>query len=268
MQSKTVAIRLRTFEMPFRFLFMPLLALTTLAVLSQPSPPLHAAAKDAVPEGFAPIRVKQRIEPRYPNWAYTHGIGRGYAKIAFYVHADGSVTDYFFVEYSHRAFAEELLATVEKWTIEPAHLHGQPIKSVGQAHWTFRPDRPIETNALFDTAKRIDRSDAASHRELAFAEEADLDAPVRMLRFAQVAVPSGYTLADPASGGVTVKCNFYLDASGQVALPQIVASTDPQLDEAILRALALSLFEPPRYQDRPCVTWMEKTYLIPLPAAP
>ena len=215
-------------------------------------------------DDFHPIVVKRRIPPTYPNWAYTHGIGQGYAEVAFYVDELGELSDFLMIEYSHEVFADSLLKSVQGWEFQPAYKKGRPVKSVCQAYWEFYPDRPIETNALFDTSKRMEGLDKPDFRKLKYRKEAELDEKPRMLRFAEIVVPEGYRLADPKARSLTVRCNFFIDGNGQVALPVVEASSDPALDYEVMEAFKRALFEPPIYKNKPTVAWMEKTYMIPL----
>ena len=115
--------------------------------------------------------MKNEIEPIYPGWAYQNGIGEGFARVAFYVDENGVASDFLVIEYSHKAFATSFLNTLRHWDFEPAYYKGQAIKSVAQAYWEFLPDRAIVTNALFDTSKRIEGTDAHGYRELDFYAE-------------------------------------------------------------------------------------------------
>jgi len=233
------------------------------------APALASDKKGDAPAGFEPAKVKKRLEPFYPNWAYTRGIGQGYAELACYVDENGETSDYLFLEYSHLAFAEELLKTVKKWQFTPAHRFGKPVKSVVRAYWEFYPDRPIETNSLFDTAKRINRSDAKAYRELQSVDESELDTKLQMLRFPPVALPRGYQLAEPDKGGITVTCSFYVDQNGNVALPWIERSSDPELNHRVIDSLHQTLFDRTRADGEAAVAWLYKTYLIPVaPARP
>lgn len=222
----------------------------------------------AKPKPNKDVTIKRQIEPNYPNWAYTNGIGEGYAKIAFYVDEEGETSDYLALEYSHKPFADELLKIVLKWKFVPAHRKGVPIKSVCHAYWEFLPDLPIVTNAMFDVSKRIDGSDGNSFRTLKYYPEVELDFKPKMLNFPGVVVPPEYEVNDTENMQITVKCNFFVDTEGFAMLPTVLSSSDPYLDDAVAEAFQGAFFDAPVVDNERTVAWLEKTYTIPVVRLP
>lgn len=219
-------------------------------------------AKNKQNKGEEQVTVSRRIEPFYPNWAYNHGIGEGYAKVAFYVDENGQASEYFVIEYSLKAFADEFMKVLPKWKFEPAHKFGQPIKSVCHAYWEFIPGRPIVTNALFDTSKRIKKSDKHTHRDLRVHGEPELDSKPRMLSFPEVIAPQGFDKSKLANGKISVSCEFYIDAEGSVTLPVITDSGAPELNEHLAAAFSQATFERPTVDRESTIAFLKKTYLI------
>ncbi len=211
---------------------------------------------------YQPVAVKREIEPFYPNWAYNNGIGEGFAKVAFYVDENGEASEYLVVEYSHKPFAESLMTVLPKWKFEPAHQYGAPVKSVCHAYWEFLPDRAIVTNALFDTNKRINRGDAHSRRELRYFKESKLDSKLRMIAFPEVVAPQGFDSAKLEDNKVTVRCEFYVDTEGSVALPTVNHSSVPELNPQLVEAFKKAIFERPLANQKPAIGFLEKTYKI------
>ncbi len=209
-----------------------------------------------------PVSIKREIEPFYPNWAYNNGIGEGFAKFAFYVDEQGNASEFVAIEYSHKAFADSLAIVLPKWRFEPAHKYGVPVKSVCQAYWEFLPNRPITTNALFDTGKRIDRKDAHRYRELNYHSENKLDRNIRMISFPEVVASADIEASAVPDNKVKVRCQFYVDTEGSAVLPIILECSVPQLENQILAAFKQAVFERPLFKESPAIAWMDKTYLI------
>lgn len=224
-------------------------------------PSIASAAKDNS-DSFQPVTVKREIEPFYPNWAYNNGIGEGFAKVAFYVDESGIPSDYLVIEYSHEAFADSFMDALPHWKFEPAHEFGKPVKSVCRAYWEFLPDRAIVTNALFDTSKRIQRKDAHNYRELKTYNERKLDSKLNMVAFPEIVAPKGFDSSQLEGDKVKVICHFYVDTEGVVALPSIIESSVPSLNERLANGFAQAVFDRPLFKKKPAIAWMEKTYLI------
>ena len=218
--------------------------------------------KSKKPESFETVSVKNEIEPIYPGWAYQNGIGEGFARVAFYVDENGVASDFLVIEYSHKAFATSFLNTLRHWDFEPAYYKGQAIKSVAQAYWEFLPDRAIVTNALFDTSKRIEGTDAHGYRELDFYAEKKLDSKLKMVAFPEVIAPASFDTRILKDSKVKALCEFYIDTEGSVALPMILDSSVPALNDLIASAFKSAVFERPLHKGMPAVALMRKTYLI------
>ena len=219
-------------------------------------------AKNKQSNGEEQVTVIKRIEPFYPNWAYNNGIGEGYAKVAFYVDEDGQPSEYLIIEYSKIAFGDEFMKVLPKWKFEPAHKFGKPIKSVCHAYWEFYPNRPIVTNALFDTSKRIKKSDKHTHRDLRVHAESELDSKPRMLVFPEVVAPQGFDKSKLTDGKVSVSCEFYIDAEGNAALPVITNSGAPELNNHFAEAFSQAKYERPTVELKSTIGFLKKTYLI------
>lgn len=214
------------------------------------------------------VTVRHKTQPFYPQWAYNNGIGSGYAKVAFYVDEAGEPSEFLVLEYSHQAFVEELLKAVTAWDFIPAHRAGEPINSVCHAYWEFHPDRPIYTNALFDTAKRVSKSGDSSFRALRSVGEEALDAQPRMIYFPEIIAPDSFDSSALQDGKVAVTCEFYLDPEGQVALPVILGSSAPGLNPRVLAAFKQCLFERPSSDGKAVVAVLRKTYLLTVTVTP
>lgn len=210
------------------------------------------------------VTIKRQIEPRYPSMAYTHGISSGFAKIAFYVDEHGEASDFFPIEFSHEMFADELMSTVLKWDFTPAKNNGAAVKSVCHAYWEFLPDRAIETNALFDTSKRIDGKGSNSFRQLKYREDSELDTKTGMLAFPGLIINRGSDIIDQDRETVRARINFFVDQQGRVILPHILDSSDPQVNERLETALKNAAFSIPTYQGEPTIALVERTYDFPI----
>ncbi|MDQ8199367.1 hypothetical protein QEH56_14465 [Pelagicoccus enzymogenes] len=210
------------------------------------------------------VSIKRQIEPRYPGWAYTHGISSGYAKIAFYVDEYGQASEFFPIEYSYPAFADELMVTIKKWDFLPAKQNGVPVKSVCHAYWEFLPDRAIETNALFDTSKRVDGNAGEGYRTLKYREDEELDSRIGMTSFPGVTIVRGSGLLQEGRKSIRARVNFFVDQRGGVVLPHVVNSSDPQTNARLEAALRKASFALPTYQGEPTIALLERTYDFPI----
>ncbi len=218
----------------------------------------------AKPKATTSVSIKRQIEPKCPSWAYTHGISSGYAKIAFYVDEHGKASEFFPIEYSHQVFADELMATILKWDFVPARKNKIPVKSVCHAYWDFLPDRPIETNALFDTGKRISGTTGKDYRELEFHEDNELDQRIAMTSFPGLAIPNGSGILSEGQETVRARINFFVDQGGHVRLPHIIDSSDPEANTYLEAAFKNAVFSLPTHKDETTIALIERTYDFPV----
>lgn len=218
----------------------------------------------ANPKSSASVSIKRQIEPRYPLWAYTHGISSGYAKIAFYVDEDGSVSDFLPIEYSYQAFADELMKTILKWDFVPAKQNNMPVKSVCHAYWEFLPDRAVETNILFDARKRIDGNGKQSFRTLKYREDKELDTRIGMASFPGLAILRGSGLLAEDRETIRARLRFFVDQRGRVYLPSILESSDPQVNLSLQEAFSKAAFSLPTYKGKATIGLLERTYDFPI----
>lgn len=221
----------------------------------------------SLPKGFSESKgvvVKRQIEPRYPAWAYNHGVSKGFAKIAFYVDEEGEISELMPIEYSHEAFAEELMTTVLKWSFRPARQDGQPVKSVTHAYWEFLPDRPIETNAFYDTAKRMGEAGNAGGRAFKYREGGELDSRIGMLSFPGLMVQVGDLAVEAGLESVRARVVFFVKERGEVALPKVLDSTHPKLDSRLEAAMKVASFAVPTYEGEATLALLERTYDFPI----
>ncbi|MBD5778839.1 hypothetical protein IEN85_05000 [Pelagicoccus sp. NFK12] len=210
---------------------------------------------------YEPVSVKRQVEPNYPLWAYSNGVSRGFARIAFYVDEQGNASEFMPLEYTHSAFSEELLRVVRKWKFEPAHFEGRPIKSVCRAHWEFLPARPVNKTVQWDAEFRFHKSNGFNSKSVILSEERALDHKAAMLAFPPIVIKGN---ASDVDDFVQVTCNFFVDTDGAVGLPEIEFSSDSRLDEFVVTALKHSVFERPLREGKPTVAFMRKTYRIPI----
>jgi len=210
------------------------------------------------------VSVKRQIEPRYPIWAYQHGVSSGFAKVAFYVGEDGEISELMPIEYSYEVFVDELMAVVPKWKFRPARQNGRAVKSVCHVYWEFLPDRPIETNALFDTARRMESSPNEEYRELKYRTDAELDDRIGMIAFPGLVLETGDPDIEADLDFVRARVSFFVTATGEVSLPQVIDSTHPQLDLRLEDAIKNATFAVPSYRGQAVLALVERTYDFPV----
>ncbi|MBK1876230.1 energy transducer TonB [Pelagicoccus mobilis] len=222
--------------------------------------PLAASPDDA----FEPVAVKRQIEPNFPNRAYSEGLSKGYAEIAFYVDEKGKASEFLPVEYSHEAFAAELERVVKKWKFVPAHYHGQAVKSVCHAKWEFLPDRPVVMHSFAGLEMSHARKGEEGFRKVSLCDESNLDFKATMLAFSPIYDGSVESDSDISLDYIVAQCTFYLDTEGGVKLPVVEASTNPELDALVVDSLKRSAFERPTSEGRPTTVKVRKTYKFPV----
>ncbi|MDQ8185758.1 hypothetical protein [Pelagicoccus sp. SDUM812002] len=239
----------KDFSLPvFGFSFILLLA------------PLEVVAESAS-ERYEPVSVKRQVEPNFPRWAYSNGVSRGFARVAFYVDEEGHASEFMPLEFTHSAFSDELLRVVRKWKFEPAYFEGRPIKSVCRAHWEFLPDRPVQKILATGSEFHFSNSSGLASQSVSLSDEGGLDRSVSMVAFPPIVLEGSSSDVDDF---VQATCSFFVDTDGSVGLPVVEFSSEPRLDEFVVSALKHSAFERPMLDGEPSVAWLRKTYRIPI----
>jgi len=230
---------------------------------------LHAAlvcgvlalpARAAFPE-YEPIKINQTDEPTFPRSLIAIGIKRGAASIAVAVDEQGKMTDYLVTAFTHPAFADNAVASLKKWTFEPARIHGSPRNSKVDLTFNFEVEGVVVISLTpMSYAELLRFKIAPNSMAYAACSLAQLDRIPTPKRVVNPSYPK--ELARSTRGG-HVLVEFYIDQQGHVRMPSVSRETDVANEE--LSAIAVTTvgqweFEPPTCKGVPVLVRAQQDF--------
>ena len=191
----------------------------------------------------------ENVAPRFPLPLEVDGITLGHAIISISVNAEGRLTDWLVLGYTHELLAKSCVKALQEWRFIPARLDGVPVPAQVTLTFDFFREGAVITSGITEHFLYGGLDELAGQGRYAYRlrSSRELDhAPVRVSSTAPK-----YALAaarDGVSGRVQV--SFYIDEQGAVRMPAVEASAHPYLAEQAVTALRGWKFEPPTSHGR------------------
>lgn len=203
-----------------------------------------------------PLKIIQTVAPAYPPGQLLAGTTEGEARIAISVDETGRLTEWLVLAFSDRAFADAALAALRQWRFEPARRADGPVSARSELTFNFEAHGVVisHTVSSFMQAylRRLER-----HYAYAPCARAEIDQPPALANF----VPPAYG-KDMARRGIagSVTVEFYIDETGAVRLPAIVASDHDDLSALTVDALRHWKFAPPTRNGHPVLVKVQQRF--------
>jgi TonB family protein len=184
------------------------------------------------------------------------GITSGEAQVMLKIGPDQRVQDTLITAYTHKGFAEAILAALPTGTYRPQRIDGQPVTTLAQLTVRF------EVNGLVV----IERHASDESPELfigAFAYQAcdptRLDHPLQPVVSPSPAYPR--ELREQGIRGRVV-VQYYVDENGRVRMPMIDRADNDVLAGLTLQAVEQWQFVPPSSHGRPVLVRARQAFLF------
>ncbi len=220
-----------------------------------------AAAGSAVAAEHVLAKVHQRQRMEFPARPLAEGISRGKAVVMLDVDAFGELRDVLVVAYTHRDFADTVLAAVKEWRFTPGSVGGEPAGSILRMVTDFQITGVLAYNKPVGP-ERHDANDGDSFIYRA-QDVATLDrAPAALAQPAPI-YPRAWIQSGRA-GSVAVE--FYIDEEGRPRFPEVVGEADDLLAAAATHAVKDWRFEPPIQGSRRVLTRARQVFNFRPPA--
>jgi TonB family protein len=217
-----------------------------------PAAPADAGAISVI----TPCKIKRTQPIDYPLALLRDGISHGEARVLASIDADGRLTEFMILGYTHKPFADSALEALAIWKFEPARVNGEPVGTV--ADITFR----FEVNGIL----LVERVGVPQYtpgdtygRDYAYRPHGlrSLDAIPNPLHIAQPIYPKEWI--DQGHRG-TVTVDFYIDETGAVRMPSVSATQNPLLAAAASAAVREWKFTPPQHKGRPVLAHCQQVF--------
>ncbi len=212
-----------------------------------------AIAQIGLPD-YVPVKINQTVDAVYPSRMVAAGVKSGVASLAIAVDDNGVLTDCLATAYTHPAFAEAARAALQKWTFEPARIHGAPRNSKADLTFHFELDgvAVVSLNVVSYNEQMLLRiaPNSGAYSVCALSQLDRAPAPTKTVN------PVYPTQLAHSSRGGHVQVDFYIDQLGNVRMPSVSKETiEANAELAAVAVMALSQwhFEPPLHSGQPVV---------------
>jgi TonB family protein len=217
---------------------------------------------------YLPVKINQTVEASYPLSIEAAGIRSGIASVAISIDADGVMTDYVVTAYTHPAFAERAVAALQRWTFEPARMHGTPCSSKSDLTFQFEIEGVVVVSLnVSSSAEMINLKIRPNSEAYAASLLSQLDRAPNPTKVVNPAYPG--ELARSSRGG-HVDVEFFIDQQGHVRIPSVsreTAEMNQELSAVAVTALSQWQFEPPLLKGRPVLVLAHQEFNFK-PASP
>ncbi len=214
---------------------------------------------------FQSAKIIQTVTPEFPPGlyaAYSHG---GIVHLAMSVDASGHLVDCLVTGSTAPKFGELAVAAVRQWRFEPARWRGEPVPVCIALTFNYEVKGVVISIVGSDSAGRFMSEVFPQMGATRLYQLNELDRRPTPIR----ADPPHYPqwLADhEVAGNVVVE--FYIDETGAVRLPIVVAWPQDNLANYAVEAVQHWKFEPATHHGRPVMVYAQQTFQFGRPAGP
>lgn len=194
------------------------------------------------------LKVRERIDPVFPQGLLLKGITRGAVRCVVDVDATGRVEDVLVLAHTDEQFARVVDEALRLWSFEPARLDGQPVPAQTTLEFSIEAVGAVTSLDLVSYVGLQFRTIWGDPYTYQPRQLKELDAIPLPKRSVKPSYP--VALAERAVRG-RVRVDFYIDERGQVRVPIVTQSDHPELAAAAMTAVRQWQFEPPLRRGRP-----------------
>jgi TonB family protein len=211
---------------------------------------LGVALATSAGAAFESIQLSpDNLLPQFPLSLRADGITKGNAIVAINVGADGKLTEWLVLGYTHEEFARQCVAALKEWQFTPAKLDGTPVPAMTELTFNFTLEGAVITtnitnHFLFDKFEGM--GDGRYVYRMRGSSEIDR-VPARVSTVA----PKYALEAEKQGVRGKVAVWFYIDETGAVRMPVVDAAADPYLADTAVAAVRGWRFEPPTIHGEP-----------------
>jgi TonB family protein len=202
-----------------------------------------------------PMGIQVTVEPVFPASLLNAGVTRGHARVLVSVSHLGALVDSLVVAYTHEAFARAVTDVIERWRFSPMRVQGEATSSRTELLVNFEAKGVVVTMSVGDTLERLlDRPVDFVYQPCALRE---LDRiPTPLLADAPV-YPREWR--DAGVFGTT-QVEFYIDETGVVRMPAVIAADHRDLGHLAVEAVRHWRFEAPTRHGRPVLVRVRQEF--------
>jgi TonB family protein len=191
--------------------------------------------------------IVQTCNPVFPFGLTQTGVTSGAARISISTDADGKLSEWLIVAYTHPELAKEALDCIKQWRFVPARLRGDPVGTTIEIYFDFEAKGVVVSTTSLDEVARATIF-ATNRNTYEPCSLRDLD----RIPLPLVAIAPKYP-TELANKGVKgkVTVDFYIDETGIARMPSVSSHDNSQLTALSVEALRQWKFEPPTRNGKP-----------------
>lgn len=194
------------------------------------------------------LKMHQKATPIYPRDLLEAGVDRGSVRIVLDVDANGFLSEWLVVGYSHPEFASTVESAIRRWEFEPMRVAGEPVASQVELMFEFSSEGAVVS---------LVGSSVTPSRMIPLINETGGKWPKSLQEIDRIPEPlvsvapiyDRELLDKGVSGRATVE--FYIDKSGTVRMPAVLDSDFMELGALALQAVEQWSFEPATAKGEP-----------------
>ncbi len=225
---------------------MKIIPVTILLAACMLATSMRGANEQSFGAPMVPGKIHRTDNVIYPVTLLRDGVSQGEVRILVNIDSTGALVDVLPIAYTHEAFLQSATRAIRKWSYEPARLNDEPIGAVYDLSFRF------EVSGILV----VERTGPVPPPRDLYGEVfvykshgvRSLDRIPTPLQVAQPVYPQEW-IDQGVRGNVTV--DFYIDETGTVRMPSLVASAHPLLGASAVAAVSEWRFAPPLRRGRP-----------------
>lgn len=231
----------------------PILFLLLLATLASSA---FALQPQSAEPDHPSLVFRKTVNPIFPPRLLTMGVADGEVRVIISVNSDGKLDEWLVIGYTHPGLVDSVIEAVKHFEFEPPRWHGEPVSIQRELKFNFENHGVVVTldpTTFMETFLAPRFSDRYVFRLTNFKELDKIPTPLNATAPAVVK-----KLAAPNSVSVTVE--FFIDQTGAVRMPSVLAADDVDFASSCVAAVRDWKFEPPSRQGKPVLVRVQQTF--------
>ena len=234
----------------------PTLLLLFAAATLQTALAVTPSAPPAPDPDHPSLVIKKMIEPRMSARALDIGLTEGEVRIVVSVDSAGKLAEWLVVGYTHPYLVDTVVEAVKHWEFEAPRWRGEPVSIQREFKITFENHGTVVSMDVSHIMEAL----AAQRFPQQFVFRPSTLKELDRIPTPLVTAKPAYAPRVGAPAGADATVEFFIDQTGAVRMPSVVAADDPELGANAVEAVRAWKFEPPTRGGRPVLVRVQQTF--------
>lgn len=201
------------------------------------------------------FKIIQKSSLTFPLSMSHKGISSGVVRVVLHVSSEGKLIDCLPVAYTNKAFADEVMRSLQEATFEPEYVNGEAVDTVTEATFNFESTGiKMVPKFIFEAIPGNEELHGYEFQACSMKKLDSIPTPVNVVN---PAYP-----AEWAEKGITgtVVVDFYIDETGRVRVPAVLSGASAELAGIAMDAVSKWQFSPPTRKGKPVLVHAQQTF--------